>query len=175
MSRWHDESYHNPDVYLAGGSTPRCRGCGGSAETMLKRLEQTSLNPFSPIPPDEPVGKMNLRWPSTVRYIQTQPDGTTIELNRPSLQEEDHPPQPISLSPVLENIEPGTQTLQPISPTYGGTLALDQFRLACLSASMTSQQATSFTWHWRFIKTTIARTMKQRLIHGVARTMIVVC
>ena len=136
MSRWHDESCHSPDVYIAaGGSAPCCRGCGGSAETMLGRIEQTASSPFPPTPLDEPVGNMNLRWPSTVRYVRTQPDGTTIQVNSPSPQDDIHPQEPISMSSLSKGIELGTQTAPPISPTYGETLALNQFRLACLSAA----------------------------------------
>jgi hypothetical protein len=134
MSRWHNESCYRPDVYINGGSTPCCRGCGGSAETSLKSMEQTASTSFPPAPPDEPAGKMNLGWPSTVRYLQTRPDGTMIQVNLPAPQDEDHPLQPISTSTVSKGIESRPQTTTPTSPTYGGTLTLDQFRLVCLSA-----------------------------------------
>jgi hypothetical protein len=39
-----------------------------------------------------------------------------------------------STTAASTEIEPGPQTTISISPTYGETLAVDQFRLACLSA-----------------------------------------
>jgi hypothetical protein len=132
MSRWHNESCDNPDVYIDGGSTPCCRGCGGSAETTLKGTEQMPSSPFLRTPTDEPAGKMNLKWPSTVPYVQTRLDGTIVQVHGPSPRDEDHP---LNLTSASKGIDSGSHSTTPIFPTYGMTLALDQFRLACLSAA----------------------------------------
>ncbi|KAE8445615.1 hypothetical protein EG329_013249 [Mollisiaceae sp. DMI_Dod_QoI] len=95
---------------------------------MLKGMGQTPPSSHLRIPPDEPAGKLNLKWPATVPYVQTGPNGMIV-------------PVKTSTTLLSKDIEPGSQTTTSISPAYGETLAVDQFRLACLSAVDTESTA----------------------------------
>jgi len=67
MSRWHKGACSQPDIEVVAG-VPTCRSCRASfsPQRALAGHEDTLL-PLS-IPPDEPAGALNLRWPPSVPW-----------------------------------------------------------------------------------------------------------
>jgi hypothetical protein len=70
---------------------------------------------------------MNLAWPSVVPYVNTLPDGTTVEVEGPSLGNDSR------LLQLSTGTKPRFQPATLSSPVYHGTLAPDQLRLIYLS------------------------------------------
>ncbi|UPL03540.1 hypothetical protein LCI18_014474 [Fusarium solani-melongenae] len=68
MSRWHKLSCREPDIVVQGG-TPRCQACHSSPDIDGLIEQQKFTSPFSKPPDDEPLGQLNLYWPSSVPYI----------------------------------------------------------------------------------------------------------
>ncbi|KAM0542735.1 hypothetical protein ACHAPJ_012668 [Fusarium lateritium] len=73
MTRWHDTWCYKPDIEVRKG-LPQCRNCNKfpNINTLVKNA--TVPNPFSQAPEDEPLGELNLYWPSSVVY--SGPTGT---------------------------------------------------------------------------------------------------
>jgi len=114
MTRWHRSSCVNPDVVFdEKRDAPRCQAC--DAQCDLKRL--VSAQPKSPalvIPPNEPSGQLNLRWPPSIFPPST---GSTFE----------SPP-----NPPTNRKSDGTGAT---SVVYDERLGPNEFRLACFSAA----------------------------------------
>jgi hypothetical protein len=73
MTRWHAASCTAPQVYTGQDSIPCCKACGATAHESLASLKQqaSSSNSLPAIPPDEPMGQLNLCWPTGVPWIDT--------------------------------------------------------------------------------------------------------
>lgn len=73
MTRWHVTSCTAPQVYTGQDSIPYCKTCGATAHESLASLKQqaSSSNSLPAIPPNEPMGQLNLRWPPGVPWIDT--------------------------------------------------------------------------------------------------------
>ncbi|CBF80201.1 hypothetical protein AN7834.2 [Aspergillus nidulans FGSC A4] len=113
MSRWHESSCETPKVFLKGGA-PHCSTCGAGFSQEVALKAQTAASAPPPIPPDEPCGRLNLRWPPSVLYTGSDEISklyTGAEFSR------------ISASAT------------PHSLIYGTKLPRDKIRLACLSPS----------------------------------------
>ena len=152
MSRWHNSSCNEPDVFVEG-DTPRCRACVGHCpwKELISRSGATSS--LVPLPPDEPVGQMNLRWPPSVPYAKSErnrepgpsatssaegqfPGETKVE-SETSLPSPYRPGSDSGQPRQQDAIDPSVsiQLAEAVcSPIYGDTLASDEFRLACFSA-----------------------------------------
>ncbi|KAF5670876.1 hypothetical protein FHETE_4324 [Fusarium heterosporum] len=70
MTRWHAASCKVPQVCVGQDSVPYCKTCGATAHDSLACLKQraSSSSPLPAIPPDEPMGKLNLSWPPSVPW-----------------------------------------------------------------------------------------------------------
>jgi len=112
---------------------------------MLQRMEQSPSSPPSAPPPDEPSGQLSLTWPLGVRYVRTQSNGQTIEIERPSPQDVSQPLRSPSTSTGSGHPRTGLASATQLSPVYGVTLALDEFRLICLAA--VEDESTSHLLH----------------------------
>jgi Heterokaryon incompatibility protein (HET) len=123
MTRWHKMSCKTPDVFV-DGEAPRCRTCNSVPPLEELIAHQASLDPFLPIPQDEPAGQMALWWPPDVSYS--------------------HPPD---VKPeAIKDMNKGVPLKDDASPSiraaseaddfviYGSTLGPDEFRLLCLYA-----------------------------------------
>ncbi|KAK4451249.1 heterokaryon incompatibility protein-domain-containing protein [Podospora aff. communis PSN243] len=71
MGRWHLAQCRSPIVTLQSGKL-HCLTCHGSPPERSLTPERNT-NTFLPTPPDEPLGHLNLRWPSTVNYVNGAP------------------------------------------------------------------------------------------------------
>lgn len=69
MSRWHKETCSKPRVVIAG-NTPRCEACDSVPDIQRYIAQQNAIPAFTQPPPDPPLGQLNLRWPSSVKYKQ---------------------------------------------------------------------------------------------------------
>ncbi|KAH3984561.1 hypothetical protein HBH98_158910 [Parastagonospora nodorum] len=118
MTRWHGPFCITPDVFVTEDRTPSCQACGKtcpSTEVLISQQEGVATS--WTLPPDEPPGQMNLRWPKSVPYYRAN--------------------QQI---PLTENVTEDQRTAEPpptSSSIYGKTLKNDEIRLACLSAVST--------------------------------------
>ncbi|UPK95384.1 hypothetical protein LCI18_006319 [Fusarium solani-melongenae] len=140
MTRWHKPTCKAPLIGVQKG-TPWCKTCGAAPDLKSLLLQQKSTGPFTPPPRDEPLGQLNLSWPSTVPYVTTAPKGAAK-----------------LAAPVAGNAK------VPISPVYPSRLAPDEFRLISLTAPISADdpihldlevyknercpeyEATSYTW-----------------------------
>ncbi|KAL6898689.1 heterokaryon incompatibility domain-containing protein [Trichoderma evansii] len=113
MNRWHKSSCDNPSVVVKN-ENPCCHAC--NSECNLKELasKKGSENSFSSSTPNEPPGQLNLSWPPSVPYIGLKKQGVSPPTN-------------------AQTPDPQLQDTQSFL-TYGKTLELNEFRLACLSA-----------------------------------------
>ncbi|KAK0641411.1 heterokaryon incompatibility protein-domain-containing protein, partial [Cercophora newfieldiana] len=114
MSRWHESSCINPDVvWDSSAEAPRCRVCNARCAINELRFDQPK-SPNLVLPPNEPHGQLNLRWPSSVF------------------------PSPPAVSPSASRPDPPTREktggTAPPSVVYGQQLKPGEFRLASLSA-----------------------------------------
>jgi hypothetical protein len=86
MSRWHKLSCRAPDIHI-DGEIPRCRGCESTPdlENLISKQSKSSA-PWE-APPDKPIGKLNLHWPSCFRYkrLQDLPETGKAELDEGKL------------------------------------------------------------------------------------------
>ncbi|XXH02608.1 hypothetical protein Hte_008987 [Hypoxylon texense] len=71
MSRWHAPSCTKPDIFLADGQKVSCRSCATNCPPAQKLVAQGS-GAQQRIPPDKPLGQLNLRWPPSVPYVRWQ-------------------------------------------------------------------------------------------------------
>ncbi|KAK3693088.1 heterokaryon incompatibility protein-domain-containing protein [Podospora appendiculata] len=104
------ESCFSPDITIEG-EVVRCNTCNSTPD-----LQSITSNhaAFPPVPPDEPYGQFNLRWPSTVPWVDSDLS-TKKEQSLPTTE------QPI------------TSTASSVSPVYPTRLGSAEFRLVCLS------------------------------------------
>ncbi|KAK4455325.1 heterokaryon incompatibility protein-domain-containing protein [Podospora aff. communis PSN243] len=65
--RWHSRDCVLPSITVHL-SEPRCETCGAFPQLDKLRQQQMDIPSLLPIPPDEPLGELNLRWPPTVIY-----------------------------------------------------------------------------------------------------------
>ncbi len=140
MSRWHQPSCPGPNVYVQGEQPlPRCHNCDGSPELVLQSLAQGELNAIPPIPPDEPPGNLNLRWPPSVPYVRSRRGMPTLSREAPMNEQSAVAP---GSSTTVRTDTGETQGLPPAtnstSRLYGPTLSRERFRLACISAASTA-------------------------------------
>ncbi|RFU26983.1 hypothetical protein B7463_g9347, partial [Scytalidium lignicola] len=136
MSRWHQPFCKDPDIFVDGKS-PYCRACSSCCSWQELVSKQITINPPAPRPPDnEPPGRLNLRWPSSVPYIKsyeptqdnTPPPSITPASERSVEERHCFPPD------VIDSLEKEQQVCESVSsPVYQRTLAPHEFRLALLS------------------------------------------
>jgi hypothetical protein len=67
MSRWHKEACAEPKVVPKGG-VPQCRACGSFPELDALIAAQKDSGGLPAMPPDEPLSRLNLKWPPDVPY-----------------------------------------------------------------------------------------------------------
>jgi len=118
MTRWHDPSCETPDVEVESNTILKCKACGRSCPPVEELIsERADTSSALQIPPDEPLGQMNLWWPESVPYERGGVQ--TYGSRRPSNKQDARP-----------------DTLPDIASShiYQDALRSDEFRLACLSA-----------------------------------------
>lgn len=122
MSRWHKETCSKPRVVIAG-NTPRCEACDSVPDIQKYIAQQKAIPAFTQPPPDPPLGQLNLRWPSSVKYKQQTT--SIVQLGG----------GPLSNKPKIDAFEPGDNKKVVQSPIYSSRLDKDEFRLLFLSPS----------------------------------------
>ncbi|KAH7176176.1 phosphoribosylglycinamide synthetase [Dactylonectria macrodidyma] len=116
MQRWHEASCLQPDIEVLPDRTPRCRSCDGAphvAELVANRATASSV-PL--VPPDKPLGQMNLWWPRSVPYSAPWSPSGADKLG-------DETRAPPKAPGAAAETSPYSSTLQP-----------SEFRLICLPA-----------------------------------------
>lgn len=70
-TRWHKPSCDSPQV-VVDGKVPECRACGSSALALLEKAAEEPAPSYSGIklPPEAPIGQMDLWWPPCVPYTR---------------------------------------------------------------------------------------------------------
>lgn len=120
MARWHRPHCQAPDVFVDERNVPECRACGHTCPTTAELLAmQGNSQPGVILPPDEPMGRMNLSWPRDVPYINAKRQDLEAQGDTQGLPERRSP----SLPPAAAR-----------SPIYGDTLGPNETRLVCLYA-----------------------------------------
>ncbi|KAK3332953.1 heterokaryon incompatibility protein-domain-containing protein [Cercophora scortea] len=114
MSRWHADSCFSPDITIES-DVVRCKACNSIPD--LQSITNTHAA-FPPVPLDEPYGQFNLRWPSTVPYVDLG-----LELSTKKKQS----------SPATEQPTTSIATIPSMLSVYPTRLNSDEFRLVCLS------------------------------------------
>lgn len=124
MSRWHKPSCDKPDIVISAARFPRCLTCDSvpNLESLIA-AEAKADEPWSP-PPDNPVGKLNLRWPPCGAYRNSSSASATTSVGQPA--------QPSDLISAV-----GT-TAAPSPSIYVDSLGLEDIRLLCLNPSETA-------------------------------------
>ncbi|CZR38184.1 uncharacterized protein FPRO_06625 [Fusarium proliferatum ET1] len=122
MSRWHKETCSKPRVVIAG-NTPRCEACDSVPDIQRYIAQQNAIPAFTQPPPDPPLGQLNLRWPSSVKYKQQTT--SIVQLGG----------DPLSNKPKIDAFEPGDNKKVTQSPIYSSRLGQEEFRLLFLSPS----------------------------------------
>lgn len=119
-TRWHKPSCDTPQVVL-DSNVPECRACGSTASALLQRAAEDPNPSYSGIrlPPEAPIGQMNLWWPPCVPYTR---DGAPRVQPRASSFED-----AASLTPHASDSS--------LSEIYTSTLGKDQFRLLYISGA----------------------------------------
>lgn len=118
-TRWHKLSCETPQV-VAVGDVPECRACGSSASVLLRRAAEEPGPSYSGIklPPDAPIGQMDLWWPPCVPYTRN---------GAPR-------PKPGASSGDAASLEPQAPDSS-LSEIYTSSLGKDRFRLLYLSGA----------------------------------------
>ncbi|KAF4452156.1 heterokaryon incompatibility HET-6 [Fusarium albosuccineum] len=119
MSRWHKATCSAPQVIVERGS-PRCTACDSEPDVEGLIREQKFSGHFAPPPPDEPLGQLNLHWPSSVPYTSANNSTETREASKEENGETAVKPNDSSCSK---------------STIYASRLASNEFRLICLPSS----------------------------------------
>jgi hypothetical protein len=149
MTRWHKSSCKAPHI-VVDEMIPRCMACNSSPPLQALISKSSSINPFPPIPPDEPPEQLNLWWPPCVPYSKSSPgqsaksdrqaespgvcgQSTKVSSHHSERDSKEGAPKGIGSS-VLEATTLGLQN----SEIYGNTLGVDEFRLLCLSPAVDS-------------------------------------
>jgi hypothetical protein len=149
MTRWHKSSCKAPHI-VVDEMIPRCMACNRSPPLQAFISKSSSINPFPPIPPDEPPEQLNLWWPPCVPYSKSSPgqsaksgrqaespgvygQSTKASSHHSERDSKEGAPEGIGSS-VLEATTLGLQN----SEIYGNTLGVDEFRLLCLSPAVDS-------------------------------------
>lgn len=119
QTRWHEPSCKTPQV-VVDGNVPECRSCGSNASALLRRAaeEPTPSHSGMNLPPDAPIGQMDLRWPPCVPYTR---DGV------PRTQSELSSGDTATLAAQASD--------RSLSEIYSSSLGKDHFRLLYLSGS----------------------------------------
>ncbi|KAH8766195.1 heterokaryon incompatibility protein-domain-containing protein, partial [Diaporthe sp. PMI_573] len=122
-TRWHKPSCKTPQVAV-DGNVPACQTCGSSAETLLQRATKDPAPSYSGIklPPEAPIGQMNLWWPPCVPYTGTRNGAPRAQPGASSRDAASVAPQELDSS---------------LSEMYRSTLGKDRFRLLYLSGART--------------------------------------
>lgn len=123
MSGWHKASCQVPDVFVNDGGLPHCRACESTSPTIdeHKALLGSNAGSTSQPPKDPEPGKMNLRWPPSVRYLRDDGSSSYSSVAQTAVQDEKR-----------SEGEIGTDSLS--SSTIYHSLGRDEFRLLCLEA-----------------------------------------
>jgi len=71
MSRWHQSSCLTPIIAIQSSATPHCLSCR-SSPPKTSVLMRGHPNTFLQALPNELMGNLNLRWPPTMRYLNSK-------------------------------------------------------------------------------------------------------
>ncbi|KAF6809276.1 heterokaryon incompatibility protein HET-6-like protein [Colletotrichum musicola] len=123
MSRWHDKSCLQPQIEVENG-TPKCLACHQRPHLSELAAAGAATNSSPPIPPDRPLGELNLWWPPCVPY-----ETPTKPVEEATSNTHDAEPHSGPTAPKTEVEMP------PISPSvaYEQAIRSDQLRLIYLA------------------------------------------
>lgn len=125
MVHWHTYSCKLPKVIVNADNIPSCEACGCKCPTTNELVAAQRNSPSNLIlPPDEPMGQLNLRWPKGLPYIYAK---------------EQQPETNISHQQSASDPASKAGHRRSKSMIYGGTLGPHEFRLACLNAVPNSE------------------------------------
>lgn len=128
MSRWHREDCRAPAVVLID-LQPTCKSCSAvfSLEAAISS-QQCGQRSFEKLPPDEREGQLNLWWPPSVKYINsqqhTQRNNNMSEPSQNQTQEDEK-----------TLLQPGNTSSSTKDIIYGKPLPQSSFRLICMQAT----------------------------------------
>lgn len=130
MARWHATSCDSPRIQVGDDSIPKCQACGNSAHHLLQSLTEHPSSLIPSLPPDEPAGKLNLSWPSTITYTRTKS-------RRPSFESgviQNHAASSAAESLACPKLSEETSSRGWASHVHDRMLREDEFRLIALVA-----------------------------------------
>ncbi|KAF4448692.1 HET-domain-containing protein [Fusarium austroafricanum] len=151
MAHWHKVGCSNPTIIITG-DTPRCAACDSTPDIQSYVDQQKASTPFTLPPPDQPLGKLNLHWPSSVKYTRQTAEVRPLEA------------VPMSKKQKLDVADKVDETKVFQSSIYTPRLREDEFRLLYLNPSTDNSspihtelavhqdgrspqyEATSYTW-----------------------------
>lgn len=125
MSRWHDKSCLQPQIEVEDG-TPKCLACHQRPHLDELAAAGAATNISPPIPPDKPLGELNLWWPPSVPYERPS---TRVEETTGNTHESGPCP-----SPTAAKMEAEDPPISSSSVVYEKTIQSDQIRLIYLAA-----------------------------------------
>ncbi|KAF6804910.1 heterokaryon incompatibility protein HET-6-like protein [Colletotrichum sojae] len=123
MSRWHDKSCLRPQIEVENG-TPKCLACHQRPHLSELAAAGAATNSSPPIPPDKPLGELNLWWPPCVPY---EAPNTRVEDTTRSTHDARTLP-----SPPVAKTEVQMPPIGSSSVVYEKAIRSDQLRLIYL-------------------------------------------
>lgn len=116
MTRWHSPDCGQPNIVVKS-AIPFCQTCKRSPDLDALVAEQSHISSVPSMPPDEPLDKLRLSWPSTVNYT---PCKASVGESGPAA----------AMTP-----EVATPEKEKSSVVYSEALDEAQFRLLCVHPS----------------------------------------
>ncbi|KAK1751544.1 heterokaryon incompatibility protein-domain-containing protein [Echria macrotheca] len=148
MARGHEVSCIVPNVVVESDKL-RCEACGSCPPAGFPGSNAADSWVVS-LPPDEPLGQLNLYWPSTVEYENPTPKATpeAVPKNRGSQQHSPSPPQEVAKSPIysFEGLEKGDIRLLQLQPAISQTAPLHLVLEVYSINDCPEYEAVSYTW-----------------------------
>ncbi len=124
MLRWHKQNCNSPTVVTTDHSLA-CETCSEHIQLETLKPPHALHHPLPAIPPDEPLGELNLSWPSSVSYYRPATTDEEPAAGTDSKFEENH--LQISATYLANFI-------------YSSRLGSDEFRLLHLHPILSSSQ-----------------------------------
>ncbi|OAL51983.1 hypothetical protein IQ07DRAFT_536771 [Pyrenochaeta sp. DS3sAY3a] len=120
MVHWHTFSCKLPKVIVNADNIPSCEACGCKCPSTTQLVAAQRNMPSNLIlPPDEPMGQLNLHWPKGLPYVYAKEGQLETNFGR----------QQSASDPASKAGHRRSKSM-----IYGGTLGPHEFRLACLNA-----------------------------------------
>ena len=148
MARWHEVSCFVPNVVVALNEL-RCEACGSCPPAGSPGYNAMNSLVVS-LPPDEPLGQLNLYWPSTVEYENGTANATPEAAPKTRGRQPDSPspPQEVTNSPIYcsEGLGKGDIRLLQLQPAISETAPLHLVLEVYSTDECPEYEAVSYTW-----------------------------